>query len=144
MQKLNKIDKARKMLDRFEKDDSCRSITIKINKDAGVVWSEVNYNVKTDNENPNRYDRVISKLAEEHDVDFTIASSLIHRIQRVINGGIDDDISVINNHIYVNSSFNFFRSIDAVKLRQPLVESTGTTIHDVIDGRIMHVIKMTK
>lgn len=144
MQKLNKIEEARKILDGFENDDSCRSIMIKINKDAGVVWSGLNYNVKTDDENLSRYDRVISRLAEEYDVDFAIASSLIHRIQCVIDGGIDDNILVINNNVYVNSSFNFFHSIDALKLRQPLVKSMGTTIHDVIDGRIMHVIKMTK
>lgn len=141
---MNKIEEAHTILDKFKDDEDCRSITIKINKDAGVVWSQLDYNVKTDDNDPRRYDRAIATVAEENNVDFTVATALIRRIERVINGVIDDDIRVINNNVYVNSSFKFFRSMNALKLRKPLIKLLGGKTRNTVDKKTLYVIKMSR
>lgn len=141
---MNKIEEAHMILDKFKNDEDCRSITIKINKDAGVVWSQLDYNVKTDDNDPRRYDRAIAIAAEENNVDFTVATALIRRIERVINGASDDDIRVINNNVYVNSSFRFFRSMNALKLRKPLIKVLGGKTRNTVDKKTLYVIKMSR
>lgn len=141
---MNKIEEAHTILDKFKNDEDCRSITIKINKDAGVVWSQLDYNVKTDDNDPRRYDRAIAIAAEENNVDFTVATALIRRIERVINGASDDDIRVINNNVYVNSSFRFFRSMNALKLRKPLIKVLGGKTRNTVDKKTLYVIKMSR
>ena len=141
---MNKIEEAHMILDKFKNDEDCRSITIKINKDAGVVWSQLDYNVKTDDNDPRRYDRAIAIAAEENNVDFTVATALIRRIERVINGANDDDIRVINNNVYVNSSFRFFRSMNALKLRKPLIKVLGGKTRNTVDKKTLYVIKMSR
>ena len=141
---MNKIEEAHTILDKFKDDEDCRSITIKINKDAGVVWSQLDYNVKTDRKDPLRYDRVIAKRAETHGVDIDVASALIRRIERVVEGGSDDDIRVINDNVYVTSSFKFFRSMNALKLRKPLIKVLGGKTRNTVDKKTLYVIKMSK